>query len=199
MKKFFFLSLLTIGLFATFIPANAQFKIGPKVGISMSSFDYSDGKDISSKTGITAGLLCEYISPWHGLGFDAAIMYESRRANWDKDISTDLDNDKLTVNNMDYINIPINLKWKYSLPIIAVFATAGPQFSFLADKSIIAGQITGIKRNSTEIGFNVGLGIEFFNALQISAGHYWATNPILETNAGEWKARTWSVGAAYLF
>lgn len=199
MKKIFFLSLLTIGLLIASTPANAQFKIGPKVGISMSSFDYSDGKDISSKTGITAGLLCEYISPWHGLGFDVALMYESRRANWDKDISTDLDNDKLTVNNMEYINIPINLKWKYSLPIIAVFATAGPQFSFLADKSIIAGQITGIKRNSTEIGFNVGLGVEFFKALQISAGHYWATNPILETNAGEWKARTWSIGAAYLF
>ena len=119
------------------------------------------------------------------------------RADWG--MNTDLENDKLTVNNMEYINIPINLKWKYSLPVIAVFATAGPQFSFLADKSIIAGQITGIKRNSTEIGFNLGLGVEFFKALQISAGHYWATNPILETNAGEWKARTWTIGAAYLF
>ncbi|MBQ7822709.1 MAG: PorT family protein [Bacteroidaceae bacterium] len=199
MKKFFFL-LLAIGLFVLPMSTNAQLKIGPKVGISMSSFDYSrSGGDISSKTGITAGILCEYISPWHGLGFDVALMYESRRANWEKDIDISYDNDKINVKNMEYINIPVNLKWKYSLPIIAVFATAGPQFSFLADKSIVSGRTTEIKRNSVEVGFNLGLGIELFKALQISAGHYWATNPILETSIGEWKARTWTVGAAYLF
>ena len=129
MKKFFFL-LLAIGLFVLPMSTNAQLKIGPKVGISMSSFDYSrSGGDISSKTGITAGILCEYISPWHGLGFDVALMYESRRANWEKDIDISYDNDKINVKNMEYINIPVNLKWKYSLPIKVSYLVVQPRLN----------------------------------------------------------------------
>lgn len=199
MRKLIFSFLLAVGLFSIPSIAGAQIKFGPKVGISMASYDYNKGENISSKTGFTVGGMLEYISPWHGLGFDIAVMYERRRSNWE-DIDKDGSNNSIRIKDLNYFNIPVNLKWKYSLPLVGIFVTVGPQLSFPKEDSFITSN-RDIKRNSTEFGFNVGAGVELFKSFQISATHYWATNPILENTSikGKWKARVWTIGAAYLF
>ena len=73
---------LTIILFALLMlamPAAAQLRLGPKVGIATSSLHF-DSKMLSSerRMGWTAGLQLELRLPIVGLGIDGSVMFTHR-------------------------------------------------------------------------------------------------------------------------
>ena len=61
---------------ASSVPAQAQFKIGPRVGLTVNDLHFNkDVVDSDNQTGWTAGLTTEFTIPVVGLGFDLSAMY----------------------------------------------------------------------------------------------------------------------------
>lgn len=204
MKK---LSLIVAVLFAAVVmavPAQAKFRIGPRVGVDVSSLHFSkDVFDKSNRLGFTAGLEAEIGLPL-GICFDASVMYVRR--------SIDAKSDNNSVQNIDtqrdYINVPINFKWNLGLPLvgkfIAPYILTGPDFAFLCSKEAIN---DAWKSHKVDVSWNVGVGLEFISHLQISASYGFGITKLSKlagiTNSSsdqiEGRNNNWTITAAYLF
>lgn len=203
MKKTIFCVALVAALFLA-IPANAQFKIGPKVGVNISTLslggDLSKNFKSSNISSFTGGVMAEFMVPVIGVGLDASVMY-TRKGSDLKEITTGASEKQHT----DYVEIPINLKYKFSLPVVGSFMSpfvyAGPSFAFRVGDNF-ADQY---KNKSFETAINVGIGLEFFNHLQIAGQYGWGLGKAMEfendvlNSALNGKSRAWTVTAAYLF
>lgn len=207
MKKIFtgIFAALMLAMAST-VPAAADFKIGPKVGISVNRF--STNKDVFSsdnRVGFTAGVSAEFTVPLIGVGADVSVLYARREAEM-----VNKTNDVLGATNAtakigyNYISIPLHLKYKLSLPainrIIVPFAFTGPDFAFRCGKSVVK----DFKANKYNIGWDFGLGVELIRHLQISAGYTLGISkaivPVDIEDPGI-KGRTdgWTITAAWMF
>lgn len=203
MKKTIFCVALVAALFLA-IPANAQFKIGPKVGVNISTLslggDLSKNFKSSNISSFTGGVMAEFMVPIIGVGIDASVMY-TRKGSDLKEITTE----STAKQHTDYVEIPINLKYKFSLPVVGSFMSpfvyAGPSFAFRVGDNL-ADQY---KNKSFETAINVGIGLEFFNHLQIAGQYGWGLGKAMEfendvlNSTLNGKSRAWTVTAAYLF
>ena len=203
MKKSIFCVALVAAMFLA-IPANAQFKFGPKVGMNISTL--SLGGDLSKTfkseniSGFTGGLMAEFTVPIIGIGLDASVMY-TRKGSTLKEVTTGISKDQ----HADYVEIPINLKYKFSLPVVgsvlAPFVYAGPSFGFKVGDNFE----DQYKDKSFETAINVGIGVELFNHLQVAGQYGWGLGKAMEIDnnylntALNGKSRAWTITAAYLF
>ncbi|MDE6334771.1 MAG: PorT family protein [Muribaculaceae bacterium] len=190
---------------AVVMPAMAQFRIGPRVGINVNSLHFN--KEVFSennRVGFNAGLQAEFTVPVIGLGFDASVMYVKRNAAYMNSIQSQ--NNTETKLHSDYIEIPINFKYKIGLPIvgsiISPYLFTGPSFAFLTSKKVI----NDMQNKKCDIAWNFGVGVELVKHLQIGASYGLGMTKALQTihatgdNAGiEGKNRYWTVTAAWLF
>lgn len=190
-----------LAAFLAIMPASAQFRFGIKAGVNVSSLHFNntvldDLKNSDNRTGFTGGLMCEFTVPIIGLGFDLSAMY-THRVN-------DVQTAAVAKYSNDYIEIPINLKYKLGLPVIGKIITpyffTGPSFAFLTSKKRIE---NAFQNKATDVTWNLGAGLQLLNHLQIGANYGWGINKAVEyigTSAGETaKINGWTVTAAYLF
>lgn len=183
--------ILTVG-----VSANAQFKIGPRVGINVNSMHFNEKVfESENRTGFNAGLQTEFTIPLVGIGFDASLMYVRRTNEFTG-----------STKHCDYFEIPVNLKWKMGIPVIEKvvkpYIFTGPSFAFLTSKRAIS---DAMKYKTVDTSWNVGLGFEFISHLQIGAYYGFGINNAIETfgNAQtskiDGKTHCWTVTAAWLF
>lgn len=206
-KKYLLAILLA---FAVATPASADFRFGLKAGAAISDLKFDNS--VFSKDnigGFTGGVMAEFTIPVVNLGVDASILYARR--------STDVlvsGNETTPVqyktDNRDYIDIPINLKWKIGLPvvgkIITPFITTGPDFSFLCSKKNFE---NAWENRSFDVAWNVGAGVQLFNKVQVAASYgFGLTNSVSGdmalagtniTDDIKGKNRFWTITLAYLF
>ncbi|MCC8119976.1 MAG: PorT family protein [Bacteroidales bacterium] len=193
-----------IAILCVVAPASAQFRWGIKAGVNVSSLHfskdiYSDVTNSNNRTGFTGGLMAEFTVPVIGIAMDASVLYTRKIVNFDNNTAG-------TENyHNDYIEIPINLKYKFSIPVVSNFLLpylyTGPSFAFLTSKKAIS---DAFKNKTTDVTWNLGLGLQLVSHLQISAQYGWGINKATEflgaTNAGNTaKTNGWTVTAAYLF
>lgn len=198
--KVIFVALLMI-VGASSLPAQAQFKIGPRVGLTVNDLHFNkDVVNTDNQTGWTAGITTEFTVPVVGLGFDLSAMYVRRNAKFIAD-------NNLTKNDRDYIEIPLNLKYKLSLPLISKvlvpYVAAGPSVAFLTSKRHID---QAYKNKSVDWAFNLGFGVQLLSHLDINARYGFGMTKALQTvglqeNKADIDAknRYWTVSVAYLF
>ncbi len=198
--KVIFMTLLMI-VGASAITAQAQFKIGPRVGLTVNELHFNKSiTDTDNQTGWTAGLTTEFTVPVVGIGFDLSAMYVRRNAKF-------LSENKLTKDNRDYIEIPLNLKYKFSIPVVSKvlvpYLGVGPSVSFLTSKRNIEG---AYQNKSVDWALNFGFGVQLFSHLDVNARYGVGLTKAVQTvssqntNAGiEGKNRYWTVSLAYLF
>ena len=75
-KRFFVLTLLAV---AMALPASAQFRWGPKVGIEVNKMHFNKELGNSdNQTGFTGGLMAEIQVPIIGICVDGSVMYARR-------------------------------------------------------------------------------------------------------------------------
>lgn len=210
MKKVNFICrflLIAALLVSVALPASAQFKIGPRIGLEVNSMHFNSKLfEGDNRAGFTGGLEAEFTIPAVGFGLDASVMYVRRSAKFMEqfqDGSKDVENVA-----RDYISIPVNLKWKFGIPVISSilkpFVFTGPEFAFLTSKRAIS---DALRSKKSDVSWNFGLGLEFVNHLQVSAsygiGISKATEWIGVTEGGasriDGKNRYWTVTAAWLF
>lgn len=198
MKKIITFAILALAAFVT-IPAEAQLKFGIKGGVNISSVHF-DSKvlDADNVTGFQIGPMIETGIPVLGIGLDAAILYSQKGVGFG---SEEIKN--------DYIDVPVNLKWKFGLPIVKAYLAAGPYVGFRVggDKiwNVIGEQI---EAKSFSAGLNFGAGVELLRHLQVGFNYglgladNYSSEPLNVNTSGNkisGKNRGWSITAAILF
>lgn len=186
---------------AVVLPAMAQFKVGPRVGINVNSLHFNtDIFEKDNQVGWNAGAEVEFTVPLVGIGFDASLMFVKRNSAYMATVGSTTVEEKL---HSSYIEIPINLKYKLSIPavgsIIKPYVFAGPSFAFLTSKADIS---DFIHKNKSDVAINFGLGLELVSHLQVGASYGLGMTKIMkkEQTAGiDAKNRYWTVTMAYLF
>ena len=108
--------------------------------------------------------------------------------------------------NTDYIEVPVNFKYKLGLPgigkIITPYVFTGPSFAFLTSKEAIKDAYNNKK---VDIAWNFGLGVQLFSHLQIGASYglgitkaVEAVTPVQGVNING-RNDYWTITAAWLF
>ena len=203
--------LLIVAVALAALPATAQFRAGIRLGTEVNSMRLDKSVfENNNRAGFTGGVMCEFTVPIINLGFDLSVMYVHRVSS--SSVKGNNANDEALLNssrfkNRDYIEIPLNLKYKFGLPVIGKVFTpyvfTGPSFSILASKKDIN---DAYKNKSFNVAWNFGLGIQLINHLQVSASYGIGLNKTIEVlhaplNATpiEGKNNYWTVTAAWLF
>ena len=215
MKKLQVLLLAIAAIAVSALPAAAQFRSGPRVGVAVNSMRLN--KDVfnnDNRAGFTGGLQAEFTIPVVNLAFDLSVMYVHRvsdsnaigtGANADDNALLEADNFK----KRDYIEIPLNFKYKIGLPIVGKIVSpyifTGPSFAFLASKR----DITAAYQNKAfDVAWNFGVGLQLFTHLQVGASYgLGITKTVEKLNVAgitsgtpiEGKNNYWTITAAWLF
>ena len=192
--------------------ANAKiFSFGVKAGANFNHLSISNPldnmKDKANSAGWEAGVMVEANVPIIGLGFDLSLMYARMNNNGN---IFDKDNEPIFEGGKNFLMIPLNVKYKISLPVVgkylAPYVFTGPNFAFNLDKNTL----NYIKNKTCQVAWNVGLGLEFFSHLQVGASYNFGLgkigNSIFDKVTGtnqdvkySVKNNYWMVTAAYLF
>lgn len=179
---------------------SAQFRIGPRVGLNINQLHFNDKAfDSDNRAGFNAGVMAEFTVPVLGIGADISAMYVRRGAKW-------MEDNEIQRGGRDYIEIPVNLKWRISIPavnkIVRPYLTTGPSFAFLTSSRAVNEALYSSKYDTS---WNFGFGIEFLQRLQVGASYGIGMTKALKStgvteSAGiEGRNRYWTVTAAYLF
>ncbi len=182
--------------------ANAQVRFGVKAGLNINSLhlkNLGDNFKDDNKCGYTIGVMTEFKVPIVGLGFDLSAMYTRMNSEIDSKST------ERVAYNKNFLEIPLNLKYRLGLPIIGSVFTpyifTGPSFAFKLDKNMA----DAIKTKTCQTAWNVGLGFELVKHLQIQGSYGFGMNNIISDKIGvnavtsKVKNNYWTVTAAYLF
>ena len=201
MKTFHKALLVALVAIFSFGYASADFRFGVKAGLNFSKLSLKNVKDAAgalddSKTGWMAGVMAEFTVPIVNIGMDASLLYARQNLTAEQE---------KTYDHKNFIDLPINLKWKIGLPVVGRIVSpiiyTGPDFLFALDKNTIS----NIKSKKCEVGWNIGIGVELLRHLQIEGGYCIGLNNVAkyvdEINATDLKAKKnyWTLTAAYLF
>lgn len=201
--------------------ASAEFRFGVKAGLNFNKLNYKianwqqaadELKDAGNQTGWMAGAIAEFTIPIINIGADASILYAHQSVGA---------NEAKYYDNKDFLDIPVNLKWKIGIPavgkIISPIIYTGPDFLFALKKNKTIDDINGdIETKTCEIGWNVGVGVELLQHLQVEAGYcfgltnimeYWDWGALTSSDSSAFarakrlnaKKNYWTVTVAYLF
>ncbi len=184
--------------------ANAQFRFGVKAGLNMNSLHLNSLEDNFNKDnhcGYTLGVMTEFQVPIIGLAFDLSAMY----TRMNSDLDAKAPEEENVSYNKNFLEIPLNLKYKIGLPIVGSIITpyvfTGPSFAIKLDKN----SIDAIKTKTCQVAWNVGLGVELIKHLQISGSYGFGMNNVakftglVNTETVKVKNNYWTVTAAWLF
>lgn len=201
---------VAVMVLAATLPASAQFRIGPRIGTEINSLRLN--KDIfnnDNRAGFTGGVQMEFTVPIVNIGFDLSVMYVHRVSSSvaDKGNTTGEWVNSSRLKNRDYIEIPLNFKYKIGLPVIGKVFTpylfTGPSLSVLTSKSAIN---DAFKNKKFDVAWNFGVGVQLINHLQIGASYGLGLTKTIETLSSyqgsdpiDGKNKYWTVTAAWLF
>lgn len=218
MKNLKVLLLAVVAVAFSALPAAAQFRIGPRVGVEVNSMRLNNSIfENDNRAGFTGGVTAEFTIPVVNLAFDLSVMYVHRVNN-----NTVKNTGNLTAGDAeviasdkyrkrDYIEIPLNFKYKFGLPVVgkvlSPYIFTGPSLAVLASKKHIT---DAYENKAFDVAWNFGLGLQFFTHLQVSASYgLGLTNSLKKLpvsvpgiNPGEpieGKNKYWTITAAWLF
>ncbi len=179
-------------------PASAQGRFGVKGGVNISKVHFNKSIVNSDNfTGFNIGPMVEFTVPLLGVGMDAAILYSRKGVDFKSEGNIGSKSYKA-----DYLDIPLNLKWKFGLPILKAYLTAGPYASFRVGGDKIWNVVHDqVKAKSFGAGLNFGAGVEVIRHLQVGFNYELGLSNAFEGQEGviDGKNRGWSITAAVLF
>lgn len=207
--KFF----LVVAALSLVIPASSQVTWGPKIGINHTnlSMDDNDVFDADGGVGFIAGLMVEAMIPGTSFGFDASFLYARvtssliNKGNFWGEVGA-----KRNVNR-DYLEIPINFKWKISIPalkkILIPSIYTGPTVSFLCSKKYMYDDY--VECRTVKPSWRFGIGFQILKSIHVGVDYSLALNTSIFNNIESFegikyptfkgKDQYWSASVAYLF
>lgn len=195
------------------VPAQAQIRFGVKAGANFNKLHLSNVEDnftSDNGAGFTGGVMVEGVIPIIGLGIDASLMYTRMNSSIDEVFTSGVAGTEGNVTSSkakNFFQIPVNVKYKFTLPVVSSFLSpylfTGPDFAFK-----LGGKDDVFKTKTFQCAWNVGVGIELINHLQIQGSYGFGMNNVFEhvvgdaaTTTSDFKTRNnyWTVTAAWLF
>lgn len=197
---------LTIITVLISLSASAEFRWGPTVGMNINTLGWrQELLETKQMVGFNAGLQGELMIPGIGFGIDMALKYDRHGAKvnfgqWKLWQSQGLGNENVWFNT---IQVPINLKFKWTRMnglehYVAPFVFGGPVFGFTCSTS----RIDAIEHPAGYVALQCGVGGEFFEHLQLSAGYSWGvTYEVRTVQLDNLSAHPqgWFINLAWLF
>lgn len=194
--------LLIIAAWFAVSTVDAQVRFGVKGGVNISKVKFNkDAFRSDNVTGFHVGPAVEAMFGKGGMGFDAALLYSQ----------IGFESDDETVKNA-YLEVPVNLKFKFGTPLVNPFVAAGPYVGFrvAGDKvwdvrDNVNGVKDQIKAKSFGAGLNFSAGAEVLNRLQLGVTYSWGLTEDYKTFEGsdvdsyKGKPHTWKVSAVIFF
>ena len=181
---------------------HAQFRFGVKGGVNIANATFNnDVYKLDNVTGFHLGPVVEGMFGKGGIGLDAAILYSQKGFKTEPE----------TVKNA-FLEVPVNLKFKFGLPLLNPYLAAGPYASFRIGgdekwtlKENAIGVVNQMKTKDFGAGLNFTAGAEILNKLQIgltySVGLTDNYSSFDANNINDYKGKlhTWQVSAAFFF
>lgn len=185
MKRFVTSLVISLCILAYAIPAAAQFRWGPSVGMSVNNLKFKQELfDVSKGIGGSAGVKAEMMFPGIGFGLDMGLYYEQRATTLDLGqkliwSSEGYGKEKIWLHSID---IPFNLKFKWTRmqgleDYVAPFVFGGPVFTIQAGHS----KCDALKYSGGDVSLIVGGGFELYRRWQVSASYTWGMTYALKT------------------
>ena len=149
------------------LSATAQFRYGFRLGGSFAKASLSDAPGMSMKngSGFSGGLLLEYQMESCGFAPDIAVLYTRYSSRLIDEVSGPV---KL---GRDFIEVPLHLKYKFYLSstnnLVAPMIYTGPSLLVRLGK----GNPEQLSTKSLQPGWDVGIGLDIINFIQLSAGY----------------------------
>jgi hypothetical protein len=182
--------------------AHAQLSFGAKGGVNIATVKFNnDVLDADNVTGFQIGPMLEYIKPSSGWGMDIALLFMQKGGELNKQAVKG-----------NYLEIPVNVKWKMATPLIKPFVAAGPYFGFrtggrkIWDINGLYNDVSGqVKAGNFSTGLNFSVGAEALGFVQVGLTYGLGLTDNFTTlktgNLPEYKGKThtWSLSAAVLF
>jgi hypothetical protein len=209
MKKHTFIGLLFVMMVS--VPTFAQIQYGVKGGMNLTSLHYTndDYDDINNHVGFSIGPTVK-MELTHGLGFDAALMYDRRSAEITPAVvggpiySTTITQQQLVV--------PINLRYDLNLnQWLGAFVFVGPQVGFHVGDSSFETSYGDWDLKKTQLSVNMGLGVTLDKHWQITANYNLACSKTADIiinkqlgdkmtkTVGNGKMSAWQISLGYYF
>jgi len=175
----------------------AQLRYGFNIGGSLANTKLSDAAfSADNKRGFRGGLTLEYQLPTSGLAFDGSVLYH--RYNTKLKV-----NDERSDFGRNFIEVPLNVKYKFWMCSIrnlaAPFIYTGPSFMFHVDPK--HSEMASLNR--FQPGWNVGVGFDIINFLQIQGGYRFGIGNAIHRSQLSPEASMhlsgWNISATLLF
>ena len=212
MKRFRAL-LLILAVIAAILPAAAQFRYAPVVGVAISDLKFKqDLFPVGKTVGAQVGVIGEMMFPGIGFGLDLGLLYNQMGAKtdlgsreiWQVD---GIGDERLTLHT---IQIPIHLRFKWTRmngfeEYFAPFVYGGPDFGINVAHSKIKGN-PGVsnpyKFAGGDLGVTAGGGFELYKRWQVSLQYTWGMTYLVKTRKLDnlsARNRQWAVRVSYFF
>lgn len=190
------------------MPASAQIKFGVKGGLNNSNMkiNFENLKNKGSY-GWFAGPTVKATIPigFLGLGADAAVFYDMRRAK------TEVDGVESTIKQQSII-LPINIRANFDIAkVFGIYVATGPQFGFNVGKKYVdLGSSSSIRNHfqikKSQFSWNIGAGFIIAKHVEIGATYNLGigkTGELKDMTSEEIrdkpKQKSWTVSLAYFF
>ena len=205
--KNFLTSMVLLAAIAV-MPVGAQVKFGVKGGLNNSNMkiNYENLKNKGSY-GWFAGPTIKALIPIGnlGIGADAAVFYDMRRAK------TEIDGVESTIKQQSIV-LPINVRANFDIvKVFGIYVATGPQFGFnVGKKEVDLDSFSAIKNHfqirKSQFSWNIGAGIIIANHFELGATYNLGigrTGEVKDMTTDEIrdtpKQKSWTVSAAYYF
>ena len=178
MKKKHILLLLMAVLLSS-LSAAAQLRYGFRLGVSFANASLSDAPGMSMKngSGFSGGLLLEYQMESNGFAPDIAVLYTRYSSRLIDEVSGPAKWGR------NFIEVPLHLKYKFYLSstnnLVAPMVYTGPSLLVRLGK----GNPEQISTKSVQPGWDLGIGVDIINFIQLSAGYRFGLGNALSRSA----------------
>lgn len=138
------------------LPSSAQINWGLKAGMNITSIGLNSGTLSSdNRCGYFIGPQMDVTIPIVGLGFDAALLYDTKSIG-----NSDMNE------TLNYVDLPINVKYTVGFSkLVSVYVATGPQFAWnLGDKNIFENSYA---LKSSQFSWNVGTGVTVLSKVRV--------------------------------
>lgn len=208
MKKILSITMFAVAMIVA-MPANAQLKFGLKGGLNINkvSLSKSDLKS-DNQCGFFVGPTVQFTTPL-GIAVDGSVFFDQRNMKIE-------DSGKEDTKHLNYIDIPINVRYNIGLGSLAgIYIATGPQFSFNLDGKTyslkdIDNTATQYELKKSEFGWNLGAGVRLLGHLEVGYNYCFPlgkTSEIKDDSAlgvgkkvfKSFKNQTHQVSLAYIF
>ena len=159
--------IILLAIVLTSLSATAQLRYGFRLGGSFAKASLSDAPGMSMKngSGFSGGFLLEYQMESCGFAPDIAVLYTRYSSRLIDEVSGPV---KL---GRDFIEVPLHLKYKFYLSstnnLVAPMVYTGPSLLFRLGKA----NPEQIETKSMQPGWDIGIGLDIINFIQLSAGY----------------------------